>query len=169
MEPGMSASDTLSRPVAPVRDPFAYEARALIADPVVPVGGCRFKPYRIAHAGPGGLAAVQAHSMLALLTAGAPDLEETGNHDLGFAMLHQGRDGAYLLIARWNGGHNLGSRTYRITGPTPGLQPLSLLACVWELAVYAQERAIWVRTMMASGRGLAGAEAYLASRAEGPL
>ncbi len=162
---------TLSASASPDRSPFAYESRRLLADPVLTVGGCRYKPYRIAHPGPDALAEVQAFDLQALLEHGMP-APEPGDHDAGFAVLHQGRDGAYLLIARWNGGHNLGSRTYQVlntAGQAPRLQALTLLACVWELAVYAHERDAWVRTVMTPGCGLDGVAAYLASRTEGWL
>jgi hypothetical protein len=151
-------------------DRFVYERRKVTADSVVAVQGCLIKPYRVSYPAPQGEAEVAAFDMPALIARALPTLDGPAFHDLGFAIVHQGRDGAYLLLARWHGGHNLGSATYGLvdeSGGIPGLVRLPLLACIWELAIYAHERDAWVRTMMVSGHGLAGAHAYLACRLEG--
>ncbi|WP_375411100.1 hypothetical protein [uncultured Bradyrhizobium sp.] len=157
----------------PDRDVFRYEPRRLIADPVVAVNGWTIKPYRIS--APVGAARRQADACefpLLLGQALRPSVD-TNFHGLGFAVLHAGRDGVYLLIGRWYAGHNLASDTYEIvTEGDPGAEThkfarLSLHACIWEMAVYGFERDAWVATMMLSGQKLNGAAAYLSCRTEG--
>ena len=155
---------------APAQDVFRYEPRQIVAEPVVHVHGWAMKPYRIASGAPGASAAVKEHNFPGLLASALHPSTDPRNHGPGFAIVHQGRDGAYLLIGRWHAGHNLASDTYRIADKLDGtvrLVPLELFACIWEMAVYAFERDAWVATTMKSGAGEAGVDAYLACRIEG--
>ncbi|MBP2314301.1 hypothetical protein [Azospirillum soli] len=154
----------------PGRDVFAYEPRRLTADPVLEVGGFRLKPYRIAFPDPAAEQAVQAHDLRRMLAAAVAPESDPNYHGLGFAVLHQARDGIYLLVGRWYAGNNLQSESYQVTVDGAGgvsLVRLKLFACIWEMAVYGFERDSWVATTMASGRGVDGAEAYLQCRLEG--
>jgi hypothetical protein len=157
----------------PDSDVFRYEPRRLTADPVVIVNGWTIKPYRIAAATPMARLGVDAYEFRPLLGQVLQPPTDVNFHGYGFAVLHAGRDGSYLLIGRWYAGHNLASDTYEIATSRKGdqelqnLVKLSLHACIWEMAVYEFERDAWVTTMMLSGQKLAGAPAYLSCRAEG--
>lgn len=151
------------------RDVFAYELREVSADPVLEVAGYRIKPYRIAFPHPEARRAVEHFDMARLLPEGIAPATDELYHGLGFVVLHQARDGTYLLIGRWYDGNNLMSESFRVGGKpdAPELERLSLFACVWEMAVYQFERHAWVSTMMASGRAMRGAEQYLDCRFTG--
>lgn len=154
----------------PGRNVFAYEPRRLTADPVLEVNGFRLKPYRIAFPDPAAEQAVQTHDLPRMLAAAVTPEGDPNYHGLGFAVLHQARDGIYLLVGRWYAGNNLQSESYQVTLDVSGgvsLVRLKLFACIWEMAVYSFERDAWVATTMASGHGVGGAEAYLQCRLEG--
>ena len=153
----------------PGRNVFAYEPRRLIADPVVTVHGFRFKPYRIAYPDPAAEVAVRAFDLSKLLAMVVAVEDDPNYHGLGFAILHQARDGTYLLVGRWYAGNNLQNETYEVVSAVGGLTlvRMKIFACIWEMSVYAHERDAWVATTMASGRGLARADSYLQSRFEG--
>lgn len=154
----------------PVWDTFTYEARRVISAPVSVIDRWRIKPYLIAFPDPLAEQSVGAYPLEWLLLGALGPKPDGGFHGPGFAVLHEGRDGAYLLVARWYAGHNLASDTYRVVRSGEGfaLERMSLFACIWEMSVYAFERDAWVRTVM-SGRGLDGVGDYLACRLEGYL
>ncbi|HEX6376088.1 MAG TPA: hypothetical protein VFZ91_10250 [Allosphingosinicella sp.] len=153
------------------RDVFAYEPRKLTCDPVVEVQGYRIKPYRMAFPSASAEQAAAAAPAAAWLARLLTPPEDPNYHGLGFSVLHVARDGVYQLIGRWYAGNNLMSEAFEVTGDIAGdrvtFTRLPLFACIWEMAVYVHERDSWVKTIMASGRRLEGADAYLQCRLEG--
>jgi hypothetical protein len=75
-------------------------------------------------------------------------------HALGFAILHQAKDGEYLLLSRWYGGNMLKHAAFMIKRSPDGqasLEPLAatgIICCVWELELMKRERDFWLQTMM---------------------
>lgn len=165
----MTAAQALS---ATVDETFIYRRRVLMADPVVEAGGWSVKPYRIGLQDPAALQAVRAEPLADLLRQAFADKDLVAGHRVGFAVLHRGRDGTYLLVAHWVAGHNLASRTFQVVdGPDGGrrLEPFHLFACVWEMGVYAFESEAWIETAMRGGGSREAISAYLAARREGEI
>ena len=76
---------------------------------------------------------------------------EGGSEGLGFAILHEGLMGTWLLLHWWAHGDILCGRLLRAEPGGRDFAPQDdrpLLACVWELAAIEHERAAWVRTML---------------------
>ena len=77
--------------------------------------------------------------------------EEGGSEGLGFAILHEGLQGTWLLLHWWAHGDILCGRLLRAEPGGADFAPQDrrpLVACVWELAVIDHERHAWVRAMM---------------------
>ena len=151
-------------------DPYSYTPRPVIAEPILEYRRWRIKPYRISLPDPAEQMAVQAEPLDAILVPTLDNLEPNTEKALGFAILHRGQDGTYLLVGWWVGGHNLASHTYRVDRDHTGAfltVPFPLFACVWEMAVYAFERDRWVDLVMAAHGARHAEEAYLAARLEG--
>ncbi|CAM4388778.1 hypothetical protein [Palleronia rufa] len=135
-----------------------YRPRPLRALPGWRVGGLRLKLYHIGTAAPGEALLALARDEAARIAPEAA--REGGAHGLGFAVLHEGEDGTWLLLDWWAHGGILCQRLSLSTGA--GFDPVAprpLVACVWELPVLAHERDAWVRHMM---RDPASPEGYLA-------
>jgi len=84
---------------------------------------------------------------------------------VGFAILHQGRTGDYIILCWWDQENELPLRVFvrGSDGWRPAKEHESV--CVWDLRIVWWEREAYVATMMA-GRA-DGLEAYLARVAEG--
>lgn len=79
-------------------------------------------------------------------------VREAGSAGLGCVLLHAGGDGDYLLVHSWVEGYM--SRLAVFSGPmdaAEALRPASagLAPCVWEAAVLAHERDVYVRDVLA--------------------
>jgi hypothetical protein len=154
----------------PNYDVFAYAPRRLAAGAPLEVRGFTIKPYLVA-VDDAGLRLAARHDFSHLLDLALPRHDDANFHGPGFAVLHQGRDGVYLLAATWYAGHNLTSSTHLVRPGEPAQLeklPHDLFACVWELGVYHFEREAWMRTTM-FGRGADGFDDYLRARCEGWL
>jgi hypothetical protein len=89
---------------------------------------------------------------------------EGGHFDLGFVVLHEGRDRVYLLMDWWAHENVLCQALSKAEFDSPASfervrRPL--VACVWEQLVIAHERDAWVRHMLQERPDRA---AYLADR-----
>lgn len=160
--------------VQPGRNLFAYERRKLMADPLLTVHGWQIKPYRIAYPDAKAETDVQAIDFAAILAQALPLNREAHYEGVGYAVLHKARDGCYLVMGRWYAGHNLMSDTFEVGALSlqakdtrPSLERLSLLGCVWELAVVAFEREAWIVSAMHSDNREEGIAAYLSCRTAG--
>ena len=87
----------------------------------------------------------------------------TGRPGLGFAVLHRGRTGDYLILCWWDCENELPTRVF-VNGPD-GWRPAQggESFCVWDLRVMWWEREAYVGTILA-GRG---AEEYLTAVVDG--
>ena len=89
---------------------------------------------------------------------------EGGSSGLGFAVLHRGEAGTWLLLDWWAQGDILCQRLHRADPGSRDYQDVShrpLAACVWELDAIAHERGAWVRHMMS---GAPDPDRYLSDR-----
>ena len=85
--------------------------------------------------------------------------EEGGHHGLGFAIVHEGAVGTWLLLHWWAHEDILCQRMYQrdesgVFFPTD--RPLH--GCVWEAVVITHEHRAWIAHVL---RGTPDAEAYL--------
>jgi hypothetical protein len=91
---------------------------------------------------------------------------QTPHQNAGFAILHEGEDGRWLLLHWWLEGGILGRKLWRADlGPDAAFMdadPL-LFACVWELGLIEFERRAWMETAM-SGKAVSG---YIGNRFSG--
>ena len=94
---------------------------------------------------------------------------EGGSEGFGFAVLHEGLQGTWLLLHWWAHGDILCGRLLRAEPGGSEFAPQDdrpLRACVWELVVFEHERAAWVAAML---REAPDPAAYLArAMPEGP-
>jgi hypothetical protein len=83
---------------------------------------------------------------------------------VGFAIMHQGRTGAYFVLCWWDRENELPTRVYLSDGA--GWRPAAAgeSFCVWDLQVMGREREAYVTTVLA-GRD-DGVELYLATTKE---
>ncbi|MEM6795482.1 MAG: isochorismatase [Acidobacteriota bacterium] len=96
-------------------------------------------------------------------------------YGVGFATVHAGEHGDYLLLDWWYAQDTL--RHHLFGAPRkPGESqsgklrygwPQNVCACIWELAVLWHERNAWYRHVLQDGRG--DLEGYLADRLEGTV
>ena len=81
-----------------------------------------------------------------------PDIEDVApHHGLGFAILHDGFEGKWLLIDWWVEGGVAAQVMARSSGGSPThfeRYDSRLLACVWEQRAIEHERKAWIAHMM---------------------
>ncbi len=79
------------------------------------------------------------------------EIERTQHQGAGFAVLHEGDEGRWLLLHWWVSGGIATRRLWRSDLVTDAqfleADPL-LMACVWELGLIDFERRSWMRTAM---------------------
>lgn len=146
-----------------------YQPRKISALPRYRLRHWRWKRYGITLTGqePGPELVAVADGLLARsLLAGA--LEAA--HDLGFSIIHAGRDVNFIVLGYWVNGNELAVEVYK----APLTDPLafrradtnaSSVACVWDLAVISHERQAWIRSVLAPGHP--DPDAYLADVIDG--
>lgn len=92
----------------------------------------------------------------AQLLSAQDEMLRTPHHGAGFAILHEGEDGRWLLLHWWLAGGSLGVKLWRAdlaaNAPFVEADPL-LFACVWELGIIDFERRAWIATAM-SGKSV---------------
>lgn len=93
-------------------------------------------------------------------------------HGVGFAILHAGEDGRYLLLDWWARGDLLKQHLFGAPHhPAGNLRygwPRGVLGCVWEMAVPWFERNAWWRHVL-SRPDAPDLDGYLAERLEGSV
>ncbi|AWX44363.1 hypothetical protein HME9304_01363 [Flagellimonas maritima] len=75
------------------------------------------------------------------------------NYKVAFLIVHEAREGTWILLSWWTGGEMIQSKVYFSTQENP-LQITSspyktnALLCVWELEVFAHERKAWIENVL---------------------
>jgi len=111
------------------------------------VGGLRLKLYHIGAVPPADGLLADARAETARIEAEAA--REGGAAGLGFAVIHEGEAGVWLLMDWWAHGDILCQRlSFSDGGGFAPVEPRPLVACVWELPILCHERDAWVRHMM---------------------
>lgn len=92
----------------------------------------------------------------------------SGNHPLGFGIVHMANDGIYLLLTRFHDANNIRHQVFalNLTDRSVTLAPLedaAIIACVWEMRLIAHESDAWVKHVLIPGAGLTDVarQAYL--------
>ena len=70
-----------------------------------------------------------------------------------FLILHEAREGVWILFNWWTGGEMIQTKVYFSNFDAPEVitdspYATSSLLCVWELEVFAHERAAWIRHVL---------------------
>lgn len=142
-----------------------YRPRALAFLGVEDAAGYRLKTYLIRHDdSPLDRERFRAGWGLAVRQLPSPAVAP-GRPGLGFAILHQGRTGDYLILCWWDRENELPTRVFIRDSEGWRVASGSESFCVWDLRVVWWEREAYVATVLA-GRA-DGAEAYLSMTAEG--
>lgn len=82
------------------------------------------------------------------------EIAATNHQGAGFAILHEGEEGRWLLLHWWLDGGIVTRKLWRadlIEGSDFADTDPLLMACVWELGIVDFERRAWMRTMMSGG------------------
>lgn len=132
-------------------DTYAPRYMTRLAD--IRAGDLTLKVYWIdahgAHAPPPALLeAAAAATRATLREAASAEGEAQGQ---GFAVLHRGDQGTWLLMDWWAHGDILCQRLARADPGTTGFVAMDhrpLMACVWEMQVIEAERRAWIDHMM---------------------
>ena len=96
-----------------------------------------------------------------LVAGAAKEIAATAQEGIGFVILHQDHEGAWLLLHWWTSGSTCAQLIWHGPPDAPAaFTPLDRpgMACVWELALIDHERRAYVRSLAGPGDGLA---AYL--------
>ncbi|WP_409525699.1 hypothetical protein [Nitrincola sp. MINF-07-Sa-05] len=87
-------------------------------------------------------------------------------YGIGVIIIHEAREGVFLLISWWVGENMLRHHVFLSPGNEPhdfvSLAPSGIVACVWELAILAFERRAWIDAILNNPNG-PDTEQYLAS------
>ena len=145
---------------------FEYQPRWVIAHPALELDGLSLKRYVMCASTSGPAPALSDDDWRALLHTRTTDADQQAHDGLGFAIVHFGVDGSYLLLSRWFAGHALEHQLFSIRRTAgewaiTSLATSGIIGCVWELAILEFERAAWIRTTMADGGGATGRRRYL--------
>ena len=133
---------------------LTYEPRAVDFHGVLQVHDYRFKIYTIRALGRTAATLPPEQNLRRMLEVGLLDLASEPDHKVGFAILHWGGDGDYLLVNTWQDANMLRSSVLRVdvwdSDPPrlTSLAPQRIVACVWELQIHKFERDAWVREVL---------------------
>jgi hypothetical protein len=142
-----------------------FRPRPLAFLGIEPASGFRLKMYSIRYDdSPFDRSHFRAGWELALASLPQPAVGD-GRPGVGFAILHRGRTGDYLILSWWDRENELPTRVFlreaEVWRPASGGESF----CVWDLRVLGWEREAYVGTVLA-GRA-DGVEAYLKMVVEG--
>ncbi|PYE86371.1 hypothetical protein [Phyllobacterium leguminum] len=138
-------------------DISAYQPRAAWFDGLVECGPATVK-LSVIEADPAKpIATVPIERARALIETTGEKLAQTRHLGAGFAILHQGQEGLWLLLHWWLEGGIATQIIWRSDlDAEPKFLPADplLTACVWELGIIDFERRAWMETAM-SGKPIA--------------
>jgi len=89
-------------------------------------------------------------------------LKATENSNLptyrnAFAIVHEAREGVWILLSWWTGGEMVETKVFFSSFEAPQIITNSpyntnALLCVWELEVFAHERASWIQNILLNSK-----------------
>ncbi|RCS22498.1 hypothetical protein DUT91_18030 [Phyllobacterium salinisoli] len=141
----------MSQPAIDISDTSAYQPRAAWFDGLVDCGPASIKLSLIESDPAKPIAPATIEKARALIEATGEKLAQTKHRGAGFAILHQGQEGLWLLLHWWIEGDIATQMLWRskLSGEPHFIpaEPL-LMACVWELGIIDFERRAWMETAM---------------------
>ncbi|MDP2228295.1 MAG: hypothetical protein Q8J78_12550 [Moraxellaceae bacterium] len=79
-------------------------------------------------------------------------LLEKPDHPVGFIVAHMAREAIFYLINWWTDENMLKSRAFMAPSQSPAdirsIQSSHIIACVWELRVFAHESSMWIEHVL---------------------
>ena len=76
------------------------------------------------------------------------------SHHHAFLIIHEAREGVWILFSWWTGGEMLQTEGYFSSYEAPTKiersNHVGSLVCVWELAVFIHERSAWIRHILST-------------------
>jgi len=70
------------------------------------------------------------------------------HYNIGFAMIHEGKDGTYVIVSYWIEENMLDHIVLLLDENQPNgykrLEPNTIVTCVWELEVLYREKKFWI-------------------------
>jgi len=131
-----------------------YRPRAITFNELISVNGWHIKVYTITNG--------QTFNSFHILKNAAEHLpvwldqianEKLPNYGQAFLIVHEAREGAWILLNWWTGGEMIATKVFFSSFETPNIitdSPYSTnaLLCVWELEVFAHERASWIKHIL---------------------
>lgn len=105
------------------------------------------------------------------VNVGGDDPYDIDRYGVGFVIVHDAADYAFVLYDWWAGQNEIHQRVFSALPTRLGAMrphPTPAIGCVWELAVTDFERRAWLRHVLIDGEG-PDVEAYLAERFEGEV
>lgn len=108
---------------------------------------------------------VDAVPALAQLALPSPTSSQS-HEEVGFVVIHDAADYAYVLVHWWEGGNEIHQRLY--SAPANGTSEMrphegAAIGCVWELSVVDFERRCWIDNILKPSTG-PDKDAYLRSQ-----
>ena len=74
------------------------------------------------------------------------------NYEIAFGMIHEGKDGTYVILGYWIEENMLDNVVFMIKPDSEKgyerLQPDTIVTCVWELEVMYFEKKMWIEHML---------------------
>lgn len=126
-----------------------YKSRAITFDCVVQVDGWDVKVYTLSDQTTFCSQTTLAKAKESLIEwIQLPNNSVLPVYNKAFLIVHEAREGIWILFNWWTGGEMIATRTYFADYEAPTLigqspQDLSLL-CIWELEIFSHERRAWI-------------------------
>ncbi len=78
---------------------------------------------------------------------------ELPNYKQAFLIVHEAREGVWILLNWWTGGEMIETKVYFSSFETPKIitdspYKTNSLLCVWELEIFAHEREAWIKNIL---------------------
>ena len=131
-----------------------YQDRSIVHHKVVEENDWRVKVYLISKNDH-----FQSHDILDSALAAIPAwikearFAAAPTYNLGYLMVHEAREGVFLLYCWWIGGEMVQTRLNFVSYDDPGTLRASpyeaqALMCVWEIEIFTHERAAWIEHVL---------------------
>jgi len=80
------------------------------------------------------------------------DVNPLVHYKIGFLVIHEGREGVWVLFNWWSDGEIIQSKVYLVDYESPSIINKSPfgdnVVCIWELEVFIHERSAWIEHVL---------------------